>query len=136
MILENFINKWIMRIKEARTVLVVGLWSVMAMVQVLGFVRPYLNAVEMIAAAGFMAFSGIAFTYLYDKLEIMKGEHRQRARRKNNFVGENMVLSHLGMIHIFSEAFEKDPEEMMERYSEFLEEYKDGVHLDSFGEES
>jgi hypothetical protein len=126
---KSFINKWIMRVKEARTVLTVGLWSIMALVQVLGFVRPYLNKWEMVGVAVTMGLGGLTFTYLYDKLELMKGEQQQRVNRKQNFVGENMVLNHLGMIHFFSEAFEKNEEEMMKKYSEFLEDYRDGVEF-------
>lgn len=118
-----------MRVKEARTVLTVGLWSIMALVQVLGFVRPYLNKWEMVGVAVTMGLGGLTFTYLYDKLELMKGEQQQRVNRKQNFVGENMVLNHLGMIHFFSEAFEKNEEEMMKKYSEFLEDYRDGVEF-------
>lgn len=129
MIGKSFINKWIMRVKEARTVLTVGLWSIMALVQVLGFVRPYLNKWEMVGVAVTMGLGGLTFTYLYDKLELMKGEQQQRVNRKQNFVGENMVLNHLGMIHFFSEAFEKNEEEMMKKYSEFLEDYRDGVEF-------
>lgn len=131
MIAKQFINKWIMRVKEARTVLTVGLWSIMAMVQVLGFLRPYLVAWQMVAVGCIMAVGGLTFTYLYDKLEFMKGEQRERARRKDNFVGESMALNHLGMIHFFSEAFDKDEDEMLEKYREFLQDYQDGVNLNN-----
>jgi hypothetical protein len=83
----------------------------------------------MVGVAVTMGLGGLTFTYLYDKLELMKGEQQQRVNRKQNFVGENMVLNHLGMIHFFSEAFEKNEEEMMKKYSEFLEDYRDGVEF-------
>lgn len=118
-----------MRVKEARTVLTVGLWSVMATVQVLGFLRPYLLAWQLVAVAVCMGIAGLIFTYLNDKLELMKGEQQQRVKRKDNFVGENMVLNHLGMMHFFSEAFDKDKEEMMEEYKEFLRNHQDGVNI-------
>lgn len=127
--IQHFVNKWLMRLKEARTVLVVALWSIMALVQVLGFLRPYLNAIELVAVAVFMGLSGLTFTYLYDKLELMKGEQRQRIKRKDNFVGESMVLNHLGMIHFFSTVFDKSEEEMLDGYGEFLDKYHDGVSL-------
>lgn len=123
----RFINKWVMRVKEARTVLTVGLWGVMAMVQVIDFLRPYLSALQLVSVGFLMSLGGLAFTYLYDKLEIMKGEHVQRVRRKNNFVGENMMLQHMGMIYFLSEALEVERTELMKSYEEFLENYGEGV---------
>lgn len=129
---HNFINKWIMRVKEARTVLTVGLWSIMAVVQVMGFLRPYLSGQELIAVAALMGLGGVIFTYLYDKMEFMKGEQMERIRRKQNFVGENMVLNHLGMIYFFSEAFDKDKEKLMDDYRDFVKNYHQGVDMEDF----
>lgn len=117
-----------MRVKEARTVLTVGLWGVMAMVQVMDFLRPYLSAREQVLVASVMSLMGLGFTYLYDKLGIMKGENVERVRRKNNFVGENMMLQHMGMIYFFSEALDVDRAELLESYEEFLERYGEGVN--------
>lgn len=126
----GFVNKWIMRVKEARTVEVMLMWGVMTTISVLEFVRPYLGVVGMVATAiSIGLFFGVLFPYMYDKLGIMKGEQQQRVRRKQNFVGEQMALNHLGLMHMFSEAFDKDLEEMEKKYSEFVSEHRDGVNL-------
>jgi len=127
--LQAFVNKWVMRIKESRTVLTVILWGVMAITQVLSFVRPYLNTIEIVILAGFMVFSGLVFTYLYDKLEIMKGEHQQRIRRKDNFIGESMVLQHLGFMALLDGSGMGSRRDMMENYLQFLEDYQNGISL-------
>lgn len=125
----RFVNKWIMRVKESRTVLNVILWGVIAVTQVLDFVRPYLNRNEMIALTGLMVFSGLGFTYLYDKLQIMKGENRQRVRRRDNFIGEQKVLNHLGFMALLTELDGVKREDMLESYRDFLNKYQKGVDI-------
>lgn len=128
-----FIERWIMRVKEARTVETLALWGIMAVTQVLDYVQPFTSTRSQIyIAASMVVFFGIVFPYIYDKFGLMKGEQRQRIRRKEAFIGENMLLNQLGVINIVASATGADKDEMMNEYRKFVRNNHDGITVREF----
>lgn len=83
--MRAFLERWSMRLKESRTVLTVGMWGGILLLNIVRTVRPYLSAFQTAGIVLVTVAGGIGFSYFYPEY-VMKGEEKERRFRKDNFV--------------------------------------------------
>lgn len=137
-VMRSFLQRWAMRLKESRTVLTVGMWSIITLSQVVDLLNPYLGFQGLVAVSLSMVTGGVLFTYWYPE-HIMKGEEKERQFKKSNFIDPKTVIYQridVAQMSVQAKAIsqdwsvEKTEERLQEVTENVIDEFVDGVELD------
>lgn len=120
---RNWAAKWMMRVKQASSVLRLGWWMVTGISATI-LAWDFLTTLQTILLISTLVGGTFLFAYGYDKTRTMKEQARRRTWRKGNFLGPKfeMFLRFQRFLMLSQSRFLGDKEFTYEEYENFVEE--------------
>lgn len=137
--LRDELARWIMRSKEAGSVLQMLFWGITAVSTMITALRGTAYDGYAPAAVTVLALGSLAFMWAYDRFEVLNLQQRERMDRGDNFAGPGMAIGaliHARQYAALAEAIShgeghEQAHQRIERSTlDALREYRDGIALE------
>lgn len=142
--LKDLISRWIMRGKEAGTVMQIPLWGLTAVSTMVTAIRGTPYEQYTFHAIAFLVIGIIIFAWFYDRRGILRDQQRERMDRSDNFAGPGIAINaliHAQQYAALAAAINNDDDfldaeqRLNDATRRALTEFRDGVDLeDVFGD--
>lgn len=139
--LREEISKWIMRTKNAGTILRIPLLGVTAVSTLVTALRGTGLENYTMGIVGFFGVSAVLFIWAYDRYKVMNLQNRWNADRADNYAGPTMAMNQMVnavQLGVLSESIKNDwshertQEEMMEATRNAVADYRNGINMEEF----